>query len=560
MKPPTGFRRLTISFAVPLAGASVRYIQGTVPRRSKQGVMALSSIPKAVSFSVVGADAPNKCTVLTQPDISPTSDQLVQSIQEHDGPIIIDLDETLYLRNSTEDFIDTAAPGLFGRLVFAALEVMRPWRLLGGVKTRDAWRVRVAAMFPFAARRWEKRAKVLGSTEVHQPIRNMLESRKDAVIATLGFKPVVKPLLTAMQLTDHRLVACEMGSLRDRNAGKLALVRAAIGEDAVQRCAVLTDSVDDQDILDACARPILVKWPAARFVPAHRGIYLPLEYTHRIKRPGLSFIQRSILGDDYMAWLVASIVIASAPISHAIGLLLLILSFWTIYELGYVDNDRVGERYEANPTLTPEYHRISVATSTTQAWIWALGLGAAGVAVIERDFAPWLTGFAAWSAALVATYAVYLLYNRVDKSSRIWLYGLLQLARAASFLVVVPVTAFGVIALAAHAVSRWIVYFVYRVTKREWPVEIPTNILRLFVFILIAVPVAASMTSTFDTATLLTGLLVLAWFSIRSGPRLPQIFAKAHLIKTSQAKESGSPLNASVPKCKSDLATPSARS
>jgi hypothetical protein len=523
--------------------------------------MALSRIPKAVPFGVVGSEARNERggSAFTQPDLTPTSEVLVQSIQEHPGPIIIDFDETLYLRNSTEDFIDTAAPGLFGRLVFAVLEVMRPWRLFGGNKTRDAWRVRVAALFPFAASRWEKRAAVLGSTEVHQPIRDMLASRKDAVIATLGFEPVVKPLLTAMQLTDHRLVACEMGSMRDRNAGKLVLVSAAIGEDTVQRAAVLTDSVDDQDILDACARPIMVKWPAARFVPAHRGTYLPLEYTHRIKRPGLGYIQRSILGDDYMVWLVASIVIASAPISHAIGLLLMILSFWTIYELGYVDNDRVGERYEANPTLTPEYHSISVATSTTQAWIWALGLGAAGVAIIERDVATWLTSFAAWSAALVATYALYLIYNRVDKGSRIWLYGLLQLTRAASFLVVVPVAAFGAIALAAHALSRWLLYFVYRVTKREWPVEIPTNVIRLFIFILLAVPVTASMTSDFDTTTLLTGLLVLAWYAFRAGPRLTRIFADARLIGTSPSNEAVSSLNAGSPKYKSDLAAPSVR-
>jgi len=482
-------------------------------------------------MSVVGsAPLPGDISSVTEtPDVTPTPDTL-RLVQDHAGPVIVDFDETLYLRNSTEDFIDAAAPGLLGRLVFAVLEVLRPWCLLGGVKTRDAWRIRVASMFPFAASRWHERAQQLGAAEINQPIRQLLESRRDAVIATLGFEPVVKPLLKAMGLGEHRLVACKMGSFRDRNAGKLALVSTAIGEDAVQRSAVLTDSVDDQDILDSCARPLLVKWPAARFVPAQRGTYLPLEYTHRIKRPGLGFVQRAILGDDYMVWVIASIVIAAAPLSHAIGLLLLILSFWTIYELGYVDNDRMGERYEANPTLTAEYHREPVATSFSQAWIWALGLGAAGVAVLERELTPWLTGFAAWTAALVGTYAVYLLYNRVDKSSRIWLYGLLQLARAGSLLVVVPVTSFGAIALAAHALSRWFLYFLYRVTKRDWPLEVPANVVRLFTFVLLAAPLALGVTPPVDQAAVLTAVIVLVWFTLRAGPRLIQLFRNAHLI------------------------------
>lgn len=519
--------------------------------------MTLSSIPNAVSLSGVDSEAPNGRIDgrFTRPHTLSQPDTILQTIQDHDGPIVIDFDETLYLRNSTEDFIDTAAPGLFGRLVFTALEVLRPWRLFGGVKTRDAWRIRFASMFPLSTSRWNERARQLGAAEVNQPIREVLAARKDAVIATLGFEPVVRPLLDAMRLSEHRLVACEMGSFRDRKAGKLALVRAAIGEEEVQRAAVLTDSADDQDILDVCARPVLVKWPFARFVPAHRGTYLPLEYTHRIKRPGLNYIQRSILGDDYMVWLVASIVIASAPITHAIGLLLLIVSFWTIYELGYVDNDRMGELHEANPTLTSEYHQIPVTTSFAQAWIWALGFGAAGVAVIERDFATWMTGFASWAGVLVATYAIYLLYNRVDKGSRIWLYGLLQVARAASFVVVVPVTAFGAIALAAHAISRWFLYFVYRITKRQWPVEIPTNVIRLFTFCLLIILDVSTMAVTFDNATLLTGLIVLAWFSLRAGPRLIQIFTSARLINTSGVDTQTTALTAGDAKRRSDLAT-----
>jgi hypothetical protein len=44
-------------------------------------------------------------------------DSALIALVNHDGPLLLDLDETAYLRNSTEDFLDTASPGLFA-LVF----------------------------------------------------------------------------------------------------------------------------------------------------------------------------------------------------------------------------------------------------------------------------------------------------------------------------------------------------------------------------------------------------------------------------------------------------------
>ena len=40
-------------------------------------------------------------------------DPVIEAILTHRGPVLLDLDETLYLRNSTEDFIDSARPAFF---------------------------------------------------------------------------------------------------------------------------------------------------------------------------------------------------------------------------------------------------------------------------------------------------------------------------------------------------------------------------------------------------------------------------------------------------------------
>jgi hypothetical protein len=45
------------------------------------------------------------------------------AIRAHERPVLVDLDETLYLRNSTEDFIDCAWPGPLALLLLWVLEV-----------------------------------------------------------------------------------------------------------------------------------------------------------------------------------------------------------------------------------------------------------------------------------------------------------------------------------------------------------------------------------------------------------------------------------------------------
>src|SRR5687768_8535113 len=88
-------------------------------------------------------------------DASPSA--ALSAVREHEGPVIIDVDETLYLRNSTEDFLDCAQPGVLGLLVLRALDAFQPWRL-SGEDTRDTWRVGViVCLFPWTFWIWRRR-------------------------------------------------------------------------------------------------------------------------------------------------------------------------------------------------------------------------------------------------------------------------------------------------------------------------------------------------------------------------------------------------------------------
>src|ERR1700761_8266892 len=133
----------------------------------------------------------------------------IAAIQGHSGPILVDLDETLYLRNSTEDYIDVARPGLLALLMLRALDAIKPWRLTGGEPTRDAWRVRIITIFlPWVSGRWKIRAVELGKLHRNQSLMAALQARPEQpIVVTAGFLPIVRPLVAALGFPDATIVA-----------------------------------------------------------------------------------------------------------------------------------------------------------------------------------------------------------------------------------------------------------------------------------------------------------------------------------------------------------------
>jgi len=421
----------------------------------------------------------------------PGADETALSrIAGYPGPLIVDLDETLYLRNTTEDFLDSAVPGLLALVLLRALELLRPWRLTGH-DTRDVWRVgAVLILMPWTLLLWRRRTHALAA-EVNAPLRDILARAEErTVIATLGFLPIVRPLIARFGLERVRVVATRPFRFADRRRGKHARVVDAVGAATLARALVVTDSPDDRGLLDAAQVPLLVRWPGARWVPALRRVYVPGLYLSRVKRPGDQYVRRMILPEDFAFWVLSSVFIAPDPVAHVAGLALLLLSLWAIYERGYVDNDRAASRHEADPRLTPEFHRSDVPTPPLQPWLWAAASGLAGLWVLSWPALPALGAIAAWGGVLAALALLYALYNRVDKATRIWLFTPLHLIRVAAFAAVVPVTLAGAAALFANVAARWLPYFHYRMARdATW--RIPISLLRLNFFVFAVIPLLA---------------------------------------------------------------------
>lgn len=482
--------------------------------------------------------------VPTAHDASPET--ALAAIRGFDGPLLLDFDETLYLRNSTEDYIDCARPGVAAAALMKLLDWIRPWQWTGGELTRDAWRVRVVtALLPWTARRWRRQAPQRVEQFGNAPLLGALRGHATRpIIVTQGFHAIVTPLVAAFNLGESGIVATHAARFGDRLRGKLGLALDALGEDTVRRGLVITDSSDDLPLLDACALPLRTVWPDARTHPALSEIYLPGRYLSRVKRPGERYIVRGVLQEDFAFWLLASVALAGLPMLHAAGLLFLLLSFWAVYECGYVDNDRIAARCERDPRLSEAFHAAPVPTPALEPWIWALASGALAIVLLRWPALPAPADLALWSGVLLATHGWFLLYNRFDKRTRVWLYPGLQLARSAAFVVLVPVAAIGAAALSAHVLAKWVPYYLYRNGERDWP-EAPLPLIRLLFFVVLALLLA--LTQGAGALLNWTAAALLGWNLFRARAGILAAVAAARRIDRQQPPEPAPPAPAGPP-------------
>ena len=411
----------------------------------------------------------------------------IRTIRSFSGQILVDLDETLYLQNSTEDFIDCASPRIFAKLVTKILDVLKPWRLTGGHATRDVWRLAfIRILFPWTGLLWRRRIRLSGARFLNQQLHQALvDAKPHTTIVTVGFVPIVKPLITALGYNSETVIAAQPWSFRDRRNGKLWLAKKSMSDDQLRSSLLITDSIDDVALLERCGAPLRVIWPEARYCPALAKAYVPGEYISKIKRPGERYIWRAIVQEDLFLWMLSSVPLAAMIGTHIAGLVLLCISFWTIYELGYVDNDQSAVRYEKDPKLSKSFGQVEIETSLSKPWLWAIPMGIAGVVLLKYPATANLYDASKWIAVLLATHGCFWLYNRVDKTTRTWFYVWLQFGRSAAFIVLAPITLIGGIALASNALARWIPYLVYRHADKKWPGGKP-GVIRLVIFVVLA--------------------------------------------------------------------------
>jgi hypothetical protein len=214
-------------------------------------------------------------------------------------------------------------------------------------------------------------------------------------------------------------------------------------------------------------------------------------------------------------------------------LLFLLVSFWAIYECGYVDNDLIAARFEKNPKLSAAFLDSPVATPRWQPWIWAFVCGAIAIVLLRWPEIPVPMDFVAWVAVLLATHGWFILYNRFDKGARVWMFAGLQFARSAAFVALVPIGLIGAIALGAHVLAKWVPYYVYRLHGKDWP-EAPFHLIRLLFFIVLSLMLVFSQ----GLSSLLTwtALALLVWNLFRARQELATALMAAKRLDRSDPR------------------------
>ena len=199
-----------------------------------------------------------------------------------DNPVILDFDETLLLRNSTAEYINSFRPRVVGFVLVILLKIIRPWYwlpgALGGDKTRDWYLVTIPTiLLPWMLLLWRKKAKQLAENQSNSEIIRAVEGNADApiIVASLGFNFIIQPILEQMTIRCDRLVGCRFWlGAGDRNKGKLLMMQEVLSESEIRSAILVTDSQDDLPLLQVVQQPYFVLWSRAKYVEPFKDLWI----------------------------------------------------------------------------------------------------------------------------------------------------------------------------------------------------------------------------------------------------------------------------------------------
>ena len=280
-----------------------------------------------------------------------------------------------------------------------------------------------------------------------------------------------------------------------------------------------------------------------------RNIYLPFAYLEKVKRKNEKYTLKMILWDDIPILLLAFSIPATNFFLHGISIILLLVSFWCIYELGYYENDYVAQKYESEPKLSGAYYAHQQMMETVYPLLWSLMFGLIGVILLEKagithpSFAilieqkisflnPTILTYLSWITFLVCMRCCFFIYNYVNKQTRAWLYIVLQSFRYYGFLVMTATNLIGITLLSSHILSRSMLYIVYRYSggnSRNWPREIPEKFLRfsIFIFMLTSISFGSQSLELWQSWQTLT---IVAWCAIQGQGQIQRVLSQFRLV------------------------------
>lgn len=442
---------------------------------------------------------------------------------EHCRHVVLDFDQTLFLDNSTERYLDALRPRLLAFLVVTCcdwlLQCLAWFGALHYNHQRDFVRVMACtALMPWNFWLWRRRAQRLVVTSMNYPLLEALPPGREVIVLSYGFQHIIQPLLQAAGLTEAQMVCSRTGlpPVNLRSRGKCAALAGVLPPQAWEDTVFVTDSEDDAEVIEAIPRSYVVQWGASP-VPAFTGWYLPLRYTVEAKYPDSRYFTYQIVLED-----LAVLWLAYAFSWNAVfAVWWLFLSLYTIYEIGHYDNDHLATAYETRPRVSEKAKR-HVPLPGARPWLWAVLFALIGIAFARPEYSrlfwamKWLflVDLACWLALLGGLFVVFRAFNCRPPEKRLFLFPVLHAFKTFTFVMFLPLKVVGALLLAAQVISISCNYVVYR--RGGDTARFNRQAVRLALFLVLAGVVALFMPAQVLGAGRVRWLLILVWGGIRS--------------------------------------------
>ncbi len=196
--------------------------------------------------------------------------------------LILDFDEALWLRNSTAEYLNSLRPRLLGFILRAAIKIVRPWIWLPkpfrGDNVRDWFLIFIpTVLLPWTFFLWRRKVQSLAKNYQNLELLAAVDQNKRSpvIIASLGFGFIINPILQQLfseclanqNNQSYSLVSCRFWQgAKDRNQGKLSMMREILLDSTIKSAILITDSEDDLPLLKVVQHPCLVTWSLAKYV------------------------------------------------------------------------------------------------------------------------------------------------------------------------------------------------------------------------------------------------------------------------------------------------------
>lgn len=408
----------------------------------------------------------------------------MQTSHSDEGRYYVDFDHTLLRSNSTQAFLRVARPFAFIWPLIVVIGLA--FRLFkANARTRFIWedaiKLRVVRWLnPFALSRFKRVAPEIAAEHLNRDVIAQLASipKERITIVSFGAQEIISALLSETEFANCEIVAPTiMSGPNDRRLGKLAMLER-YGRVPGPKDVLMTDNLEDDADIDAAVGET-VHIQADHDSYAYRQPYIPFFYTAKIKRTPGFFIKQVVLEELPIVLLAFGLTTFAWNLSLWACLILLFLAMILSYELGYAENDRVGERKESAPKLTEGFYKYHNYKLLPHAWIYAVALtvlafvalgGDGRAAALEHlglsvSVSLWQSiGIlsAAWIGVMVVARLIFWAFNQAPLLWRVYIYAPLHIAKYLGFVVLFPISAVGLILVYAHIVRTWSNYAVRR--------------------------------------------------------------------------------------------------